>query len=65
MAHHDIPTLYLFLPESDINFLMSQALQKLAFLPFGYLVDRWRWRVFSGEVTPDKYNEEWWKMRYA
>ncbi|XP_022344635.2 angiotensin-converting enzyme-like [Crassostrea virginica] len=49
--------------KSDINFLMSQALQKLAFLPFGYLVDRWRWRVFSGEVTPDKYNEEWWKMR--
>lgn len=55
----------MFLPESDINFLMSQALQKLAFLPFGYLVDRWRWRVFSGEVTPDKYNEEWWKMRFA
>ncbi|XP_061197639.1 angiotensin-converting enzyme-like [Saccostrea echinata] len=49
--------------KSDINYLMRQALLKLAFLPFGYLVDKWRWRVFSGEVTPDKYNEEWWKMR--
>lgn len=50
--------------ESDINYLMNQALLKLAFLPFGYMVDKWRWRVFSGEITPDKYNEEWWKMRY-
>lgn len=49
--------------KSDINYLMNQALLKLAFLPFGYLVDKWRWRVFSGEITPDKYNEEWWKMR--
>lgn len=52
-----------YYPESDINYLMNQALLKLAFLPFGYLVDKWRWRVFSGEITPDKYNEEWWKMR--
>lgn len=52
-----------YYPESDINYLMDQALLKMAFLPFGYLVDKWRWRVFSGEITPDKYNEEWWKMR--
>ncbi|KAH9488846.1 hypothetical protein Btru_058675 [Bulinus truncatus] len=49
--------------ESDINFLMSMALQKIAFLPFGYLIDQWRWKVFRGEVTPDKYNEEWWNLR--
>ncbi|CAL1529680.1 unnamed protein product [Lymnaea stagnalis] len=49
--------------ESDINFLMSMALQKIAFLPFGYLIDQWRWSVFRGETTPEKYNEEWWNLR--
>ncbi|KAH9488845.1 hypothetical protein Btru_058674 [Bulinus truncatus] len=49
--------------ESDLNFLMSMALQKIAFLPFGFLVDQWRWKVFRGEVTPEKYNEEWWNLR--
>ncbi|KAK0057682.1 angiotensin-converting enzyme [Biomphalaria pfeifferi] len=48
--------------ESEVNFLMSMALKKVAFLPFGYLVDQWRWRVFKGEITPEKYNEEWWNM---
>ncbi|XP_035678813.1 angiotensin-converting enzyme-like [Branchiostoma floridae] len=49
--------------ESDINFLMSMALQKIAFLPFGYLVDQWRWAVFNGSITPATYNQEWWKLR--
>ncbi|ESO94197.1 hypothetical protein LOTGIDRAFT_118685, partial [Lottia gigantea] len=50
-------------PESDINFLMSQALQKIAFLPFGYLIDQWRWSVFSGETVKDNYNRKWWDLR--
>ncbi|CAL1534581.1 unnamed protein product [Lymnaea stagnalis] len=49
--------------ESDINFLMSMALQKVAFLPFGYLIDQWLWSVFRGDITPDKYNDEWWNLR--
>ncbi|MFN3584007.1 M2 family metallopeptidase [Phenylobacterium sp.] len=49
--------------EEDIPFLLKMALDKIAFLPFGLLVDRWRWEVFSGEVTPDQYNAEWWKLR--
>ncbi|KAL5009469.1 hypothetical protein ScPMuIL_011774 [Solemya velum] len=49
--------------ESDINFLMMQALEKVAFLPFGYLIDQWRWSVFSGETPPSKYNEKWWDLR--
>jgi len=49
--------------EEDIPFLLKMALDKIAFLPFGLLVDRWRWEVFSGEVTPDHYNDEWWKLR--
>ncbi len=47
----------------DIGLLMDQALDKLAFLPWGLLVDRWRWEVFSGAVPPEKYNEAWWALR--
>jgi peptidyl-dipeptidase A len=47
----------------DIGLLMSRALEKVAFLPFGLVIDQWRWRVFSGEVKPDTYNKTWWDMR--
>jgi peptidyl-dipeptidase A len=47
----------------DIGLLLQQALDKVAFLPFGVLIDQWRWRVFSGEVTPANYNAAWWEMR--
>ena len=47
----------------DIGLLLRMALDKVAFLPFGLLVDQWRWRVFSGEVSPAHYNEAWWKLR--
>ena len=49
--------------ESDINALMKMALRKIAFLPFGYMIDQWRWRVFSGDITDANYNAEWWKLR--
>jgi len=49
--------------DEDIPFLLKMALDKIAFLPFGLLVDRWRWEVFSGEVTPDHYNDAWWALR--
>ncbi|BFY98817.1 hypothetical protein BsWGS_01857 [Bradybaena similaris] len=49
--------------ETDINFLMSMALNKIAFLPFGFLIDQWRWRVFSGDTKPEQYNEHWWNLR--
>ncbi|WHI45999.1 M2 family metallopeptidase [Microbulbifer sp. VAAF005] len=47
----------------DIGYLMQQALDKIAFLPFGLLVDKWRWQVFNGEVKPEDYNKAWWKLR--
>lgn len=46
-----------------INRQMQQALDKIAFLPFGKLIDEWRWRVFSGDVTPENYNQAWWDLR--
>lgn len=42
---------------------MSMALDKIAFLPFGYLMDQWRWKVFDGRIQPSEYNKEWWNLR--
>ena len=47
----------------DIGLLMEQALEKIAFMPFGLLMDKWRWQVFSGELTPESYNDGWWALR--
>src|SRR4051795_10982068 len=47
----------------DIGLLLHKALEKIAFLPFGLVIDQWRWKVFSGEVTPDKYIQAWWSLR--
>ncbi|XP_076066990.1 angiotensin-converting enzyme-like [Oratosquilla oratoria] len=50
-------------PQPDINFLMSMALSKIVFLPFGYLMDIWRWDVFSGKTNEKDWNCAWWKLR--
>ena len=50
-------------PSKDIGLLLRSALDKVAFLPFGLMVDKWRWQVFSGEISPDEYNEGWWELR--
>lgn len=47
----------------DVGLLMNRALEKVAFLPFGLLVDQWRWKVFAGEVAPEGYNDLWWQLR--
>jgi peptidyl-dipeptidase A len=47
----------------DIGLLLHRALEKIAFLPFGLVIDQWRWKVFSGEIPPEKYNETWWQLR--
>ena len=49
--------------EATINQQMKIALDKIAFLPFGKLIDEWRWQVFSGEVKPEGYNAAWWRLR--
>ena len=50
-------------PSGDVGLLMKRALDKVGFLPFGLLVDQWRWKVFSGEVKPAEYNKAWWALR--
>ncbi len=47
----------------DLGLLMNKSLEKIAFLPFGLLIDQWRWKVFAGEIKPDQYNKAWWDLR--
>ena len=46
-----------------IPYLLKMALERIAFLPFGKLVDQWRWGVFSGKIPPNEYNKAWWALR--
>jgi len=53
-------------PKDDkglIDVQMKDALEKVAFLPFGLLIDKWRWDVFAGKVKPADYNKAWWELR--
>ena len=52
-------------PEGDdeTGFLLERALEKVAFLPFGLLIDKWRWDVFAGRIPPAEYNSSWWALR--
>lgn len=49
--------------ENSLNALYAQALERIAFLPFGLLVDKWRWDVFSGKVPENLWNKHWWALR--
>jgi peptidyl-dipeptidase A len=51
--------------KADIEHLLNTALAKVAFLPFGAVIDQWRWKVFSGAITPANYNKAWWELRNA
>jgi peptidyl-dipeptidase A len=50
-------------PEADLPLLLRTAMDKIAFLPFGLMIDKWRWEVFSGQVKPADYNKAWWQLR--
>ena len=49
---------------SDTAMLLRIALDKIAFLPFALALDRWRWGVFAGDITPDRYNAAWWDLKH-
>jgi len=49
--------------DKDIGLLLRQALDKVAFLPFGLLIDKWRWGVFDGSIAPENYNAAWDRLR--
>ncbi|WP_260484019.1 M2 family metallopeptidase [Sphingomicrobium flavum] len=49
--------------DKDIGLLLNQAMDKVAFLPFGLLVDKWRWGVFDGSIAPENYNQAWVELK--
>jgi len=49
--------------DKDTGLLLRQAMDKVAFLPFGLMVDRWRWGVFDGSIPPEEYNNVWTNLR--
>ncbi|MEI2454473.1 M2 family metallopeptidase [Lysobacter firmicutimachus] len=49
--------------EALINAQMRMALAKVSFLPFGLMIDRWRWGVFDGSIKPGEYNKAWWDLK--
>ncbi len=49
--------------EAQINAQMRMALAKISFMPFGLMIDRWRWGVFDGTIKPDHYNQAWWELK--
>ena len=49
--------------EDNINTLFRMALERVAFLPFGFLIDKWRWDVFSGDTKEENWNKHWWDLR--
>lgn len=50
-------------PGKDVGYLLNMALEKIAFLPFGLLIDKWRWQAFSGEVPEARWNQAWWDLK--
>jgi peptidyl-dipeptidase A len=50
-------------PSADLGLLLARALVAVAFVPFGLLVDQWRWKVFDGSIPPAEYNRTWWEHR--
>ena len=50
--------------KADLEYLLKTALSKVAFLPFSVTIDQWRWKVFSGDVQPARYNKAWWDLRH-
>ncbi|NP_001269290.1 angiotensin-converting enzyme 2 precursor [Chinchilla lanigera] len=49
--------------ETEINFLLKQALTIVGTLPFTYMLEKWRWMVFRGEIPKEQWMKKWWEMK--
>ncbi|XP_059535969.1 angiotensin-converting enzyme 2 isoform X1 [Myotis daubentonii] len=49
--------------ETEINFLLKQALNIVGTLPFTYMLEKWRWMVFKGEIPKEQWMKKWWEMK--
>ena len=55
--------LKLLFSEQDINYLLKTASETVAFMPFAYILDKWMWNVYNGNIKPDEMNKKWWELR--
>jgi peptidyl-dipeptidase A len=60
---HQVKLLQAVPRSDDIALLLQRALDKIAFLPFGLMIDQWRWKVMDGSLNPNDYNKGWWELR--
>ncbi|XP_078513777.1 angiotensin-converting enzyme 2 [Lissotriton helveticus] len=58
-----LPDTFVENKETDINFLLRQALTIVATMPFTFMLEEWRWKVFSGEIPKHQWMEKWWEMK--
>ncbi|XP_038557367.1 angiotensin-converting enzyme 2 [Micropterus salmoides] len=58
-----LPADFIYDNETEINFLLKQALTIVATLPFTYMLEEWRWQVFAGNISKDEWMERWWEMK--
>ncbi|XP_053166645.1 angiotensin-converting enzyme 2 [Hemicordylus capensis] len=49
--------------ETDINFLLKQALTIVGTMPFTYMLEKWRWMVFAGQIPKEQWMKKWWEMK--
>nr|XP_046247810.1 angiotensin-converting enzyme 2 isoform X1 [Scatophagus argus] len=58
-----LPADFIYDNETEINFLLKQALTIVATLPFTYMLEEWRWQAFAGNITKDEWMKRWWEMK--
>ncbi|XP_072236951.1 angiotensin-converting enzyme 2 [Leuresthes tenuis] len=58
-----LPPDFVYDKETEINFLLKQALTIVATLPFTYMLEEWRWQVFAGNISKDEWMKHWWEMK--
>uniref|UniRef100_A0A087YG60 Angiotensin-converting enzyme n=2 Tax=Poecilia formosa TaxID=48698 RepID=A0A087YG60_POEFO len=58
-----LPSDFVYDSETEINFLLKQALTIVATLPFTYMLEEWRWQVFAGNISKDEWMKRWWEMK--
>ncbi|XP_069381883.1 angiotensin-converting enzyme 2 isoform X2 [Paralichthys olivaceus] len=58
-----LPADFIYDEETEINFLLKQALTIVATLPFTYMLEEWRWQVFAGNISKDEWMQRWWEMK--
>ncbi|XP_041066850.1 angiotensin-converting enzyme 2 [Carcharodon carcharias] len=58
-----LPDSFIEKNETDINFLLKQALTIVGTLPFTLMMEEWRWKMFQGRIPKDQWMKMFWEMK--